>query len=605
MANSNLAYRSSISIGNISKSVSGLRDSISGTQGTVVRMGTALRDSNSYKLSSISKSDTLFRSRREATRRREQEDIIEASSIGGAVKRTGKVISSSTKGFLGRIFDFVGTLMIGWLINNLPTIINLSKILVDRIKKYVSIGSDAISGLSEMMLGFGGVLGGIYSNIISFDFKDSENKVSDSMVKLLGGFSRLRLSMFKFVRLFTGDLNKVFGFEIPDGDLKVDGDGTVVDETGGLPGGGASYPAGTYDAKKLTQLAKSVGMPEDKIPTMVAIALAESGGRSDVRNNNPKTGDDSYGLWQINMLGALGPERRRQYGIESNDELKDPVKNAKAAKYILERGGGLPAWSVYKNRRYEKFLPQAQEAFKKSGVSAPAQQLGRLRGGEDLSAKIGTGVKNIEITDAYGARGGDHKGIDIAAPAGTYIALRVDCRVIATQTGGNYGNVIDVWVPEYNVQLRFAHCQSFIITSGEVKAGTSFARVGSTGKSSGPHIHFEYSTKYNDETYGGSGDPSAYVGLILLTNGKSQASATVAQTNKPPAAQINIEDNKRDIAALKKEKGANIITVPAPQQPQQVASAPIMSDSGPSFTPSGDNVNTFITKKFLLDLAYT
>ena len=112
-------------------------------------------------------------------------------------------------------------------------------------------------------------------------------------------------------------------------------------------------------------------MPEDKIPTMVAIALAESGGRSDVRNNNPKTGDDSYGLWQINMLGDLGPERRRQYGIESNDELKDPVKNAKAAKYILERGGGLPAWSVYKNRSYEKFLPQAQEAFKKSGVSAP------------------------------------------------------------------------------------------------------------------------------------------------------------------------------------------------------------------------------------------
>ena len=605
MANSNLAYRSSISIGNISKSVSGLRDSISGTQGTVVRMGTALRDSNSYKLSSISKSDTLFRSRREATRRREQEDIIEASSIGGAVKRTGKVISSSTKGFLGRIFDFVGTLMIGWLINNLPTIINLSKILVDRIKKYVSIGSDAISGLSEMMLGFGGVLGGIYSNIISFDFKDSENKVSDSMVKLLGGFSRLRLSMFKFVRLFTGDFNKVFGFEVPDGDLKVDGDGTVVDETGGLPGGGASYPAGTYDAKKLTQLAKSVGMPEDKIPTMVAIALAESGGRSDVRNNNPKTGDDSYGLWQINMLGALGPERRRQYGIESNDELKDPVKNAKAAKYILERGGGLPAWSVYKNRSYEKFLPQAQEAFKKSGVSAPVQQLGRLRGGEKLTSKIGKGVEYVEITDAYGARGGGHKGIDIAAPAGTYIALRVDCRVVGTLTGGDYGNVIDVWVPQYNVQLRFAHCQSFIITSGEVKAGTSFARVGSTGKSSGPHIHFEYSTKYNDETYGGSGDPSAYVGLILLTNGKSQASATVAQTNKPPAAQINIEDNKRDVAALKKEKGANIITVPAPQQPQQVASAPIMSDSGPSFTPSGDNVNTFITKKFLLDLAYT
>jgi murein DD-endopeptidase MepM/ murein hydrolase activator NlpD len=249
--------------------------------------------------------------------------------------------------------------------------------------------------------------------------------------------------------------------------------------------------------------------------------------------------------------------------------------------------------------KVKQYLPKTTTA-----AIAPAQQLGRLRGGENLSGKIGTGVKNIEITDAYGARGGDHKGIDIAAPAGTYIALRVDCRVVGTQTGGRYGNVIDVWVPQYNVQLRFAHCQSFIITSGEIKAGTSFARVGRTGKSSGPHIHFEYSTKYNDTTYGGSGDPSAYVGLILLTNGKSQASATVAQTNKPPAAQINIESSSRDVAALKKEKSANVITVPAPQQPQ-VATVPIMMDKESSFIPSGDNVNTFITKKFLLDLAYT
>ena len=643
MANSNLAYRSSISIGNISKSVSGLRDSISGTQGTVVRMGTALRDSNSYKLSSISKSDTLFRSRREAVRRREQEDIVEASSVGGAVKRTGRIISSSTKGFLGRIFDFVGTLMVGWLINNLPTIINLSKTLVERIQKYVSIGSDAVSGLSEMMSGFGGVLGGIYSNIISFDFTDSEGKVSDSMDKLFNGFRRLELSMFNFINLFTQDFNKVFKFETDVDDLDIPDLPALGDS--GAPGGGEfALPDAVKQDKEFTQavkqLASRLNVREDYL---YAVMGFETGGTFSPSIENPASGATGLIQFMPETAKGLGTTTGQLAQMSRTEQLKYvekylsnkgiqggslsdvymavlfPAAVGKPDNFVLFGKGAMSGFtgiaydqnkgldlnkdgSITKAEaasKVKQYLPKTTTA-----AIAPAQQLGRLRGGENLSAKIGTGVKNIEITDAYGARGGDHKGIDIAAPAGTYIALRVDCRVVATQTGGRYGNVIDVWVPQYNVQLRFAHCQSFIITSGEVKAGTSFARVGSTGKSSGPHIHFEYSTKYNDTTYGGSGDPSAYVGLILLTNGKSQASATVAQTNKPPAAQINIESSSRDVAALKKEKSANVITVPAPQQPQ-VATVPIMMDKESSFIPSGDNVNTFITKKFLLDLAYT
>lgn len=606
-------------------------------------MGTALRDSNSYKLSSISKSDTLFRSRREAVRRREQEDIVEASSVGGAVKRTGRIISSSTKGFLGRIFDFVGTLMVGWLINNLPTIINLSKTLVERIQKYVSIGSDAVSGLSEMMSGFGGVLGGIYSNIISFDFTDSEGKVSDSMDKLFNGFRRLELSMFNFINLFTQDFNKVFKFETDVDDLDIPDLPALGDS--GAPGGGEfALPDAVKQDKEFTQavkqLASRLNVREDYL---YAVMGFETGGTFSPSIENPASGATGLIQFMPETAKGLGTTTGQLAQMSRTEQLKYvekylsnkgiqggslsdvymavlfPAAVGKPDNFVLFGKGAMSGFtgiaydqnkgldlnkdgSITKAEaasKVKQYLPKTTTA-----AIAPAQQLGRLRGGENLSAKIGTGVKNIEITDAYGARGGDHKGIDIAAPAGTYIALRVDCRVVATQTGGDYGNVIDVWVPQYNVQLRFAHCQSFIITSGEVKAGTSFARVGSTGKSSGPHIHFEYSTKYNDTTYGGSGDPSAYVGLILLTNGKSQASATVAQTNKPPAAQINIESSSRDVAALKKEKSANVITVPAPQQPQ-VATVPIMMDKESSFIPSGDNVNTFITKKFLLDLAYT
>lgn len=125
---------------------------------------------------------------------------------------------------------------------------------------------------------------------------------------------------------------------------------------------GGSYSSGTYDAKKLTELAKSVGMPEDKIPTMVAIALGESGGKTDAHNPDASTGDDSYGLWQINMIGSLGESRRKEFGIKSNEELKDPTINAKAALSVLN-SQGLSAWTVYKEGIYKDYMPETEKAY--------------------------------------------------------------------------------------------------------------------------------------------------------------------------------------------------------------------------------------------------
>jgi hypothetical protein len=85
---------------------------------------------------------------------------------------------------------------------------------------------------------------------------------------------------------------------------------------------------------------------------MAAIALAESGGNTQAHNAKPP--DDSYGLWQINMINKLGPERRKAFKIKSNDELFDPKKNADAMIIIL-RQQGLKAWSTYSNGSYKKF----------------------------------------------------------------------------------------------------------------------------------------------------------------------------------------------------------------------------------------------------------
>lgn len=87
--------------------------------------------------------------------------------------------------------------------------------------------------------------------------------------------------------------------------------------------------------------------------TMSAIAMAESGGNPRAHNAVPP--DNSYGLWQINMFGNMGPGRRAQYGISSNEQLYDPAVNARAAAKILA-GQGLGAWSTYTSGAYKKYM---------------------------------------------------------------------------------------------------------------------------------------------------------------------------------------------------------------------------------------------------------
>ena len=76
--------------------------------------------------------------------------------------------------------------------------------------------------------------------------------------------------------------------------------------------------------------------------------------------HNPTYPDNSYGLMQVNMLDErgyqLGAERRQRYGLQSNDQLFDPLTNMRAAKDIYD-SQGLGAWSVYTSGAYKNHLP--------------------------------------------------------------------------------------------------------------------------------------------------------------------------------------------------------------------------------------------------------
>ena len=103
------------------------------------------------------------------------------------------------------------------------------------------------------------------------------------------------------------------------------------------------------------KLALDAGFNPDNARIMAGIAGAESSYNPSARNPDASTGDNSYGLFQINMLGDMGPERRQLFGIDSNDQLLDPATNARAAKAIFDRQG-FGAWSVYRSGRYQDFM---------------------------------------------------------------------------------------------------------------------------------------------------------------------------------------------------------------------------------------------------------
>lgn len=103
-----------------------------------------------------------------------------------------------------------------------------------------------------------------------------------------------------------------------------------------------------------------------------------------------------------------------------------------------------------------------------------------------------------EITSRFGERknpmgAGDdfHPGLDIAAPEGTPIGASAPGRVVAAGPDAGYGNLIVVDNGN-GVTTRYGHCSQIYARIGEmVAAGQTIGAVGSTGRSTGPHLHFE------------------------------------------------------------------------------------------------------------------
>ena len=110
-----------------------------------------------------------------------------------------------------------------------------------------------------------------------------------------------------------------------------------------------------------------------------------------------------------------------------------------------------------------------------------------------------TFIKPIEgtITSIFGYRDTatgsvpkNHTGTDIAANLGTKIKSATDGEVVLASEEGDYGKHLKIQIGE--VSIIYAHCNNLYVNQGDkIKQGQEIAEVGSTGNSTGPHLHFE------------------------------------------------------------------------------------------------------------------
>ena len=115
-------------------------------------------------------------------------------------------------------------------------------------------------------------------------------------------------------------------------------------------------PSETLTDVELKNLLKSIGFEGMALKKAWAIAKTESNGRPMAYNGNRNTGDSSYGLFQINMLGDLGVIRKEKFDLRSNVLLFDPVINAEITYYMTQGGTDWSSWSSHTTGAVNKWL---------------------------------------------------------------------------------------------------------------------------------------------------------------------------------------------------------------------------------------------------------
>ena len=182
----------------------------------------------------------------------------------------------------------------------------------------------------------------------------------------------------------------------------------------------------------------------------------------------------AYGVDPADLLEVNGIADPRQVAVGT--ELFVPGASRVVGQGEAGATGPAPATPLAPS-------PSATPGPSPVGAVVPGAASGR--------ARLGWPLKGV-LYGRYGLRSGHrHDGIDIAAPEGSAIGAAADGQVIYAGEQSGYGSIVILRHDDGLVTL-YAHCSELLVDEGaRVRRGEAVARVGQTGRTTGPHLHFE------------------------------------------------------------------------------------------------------------------
>ena len=617
-----------INITNASKGMNSLNAGLENLKKSSDTIKTVTLNRTKIKKESFARDRILTNMREESVRRKDQESIIEASGISGAFKRTASVITDSTKGFLGRVLDFASSLLIGWLLYNLPTIMTGIEDLITRIKSLYGLLTDFMANIKDTFQNFGNLLSGVYYNISNFDFTDDSKRVQSAMDDLNVNLETMR---DQFLQGFD-ILNKPLG-EGP-GEEPVPEVNTDYTQDGPTSGGDVSG----YGTKEQQALLKTIRFAEGTAgPTGYSMFFGDKYGKSKYGDltklsaneveklvtkflNDPQSRYDggksaAVGAFQIiDITGkarALGMDMNRKFDQNFQDEMALRLAASRGVTAEVLKREGLsdsvikklsPEWASFPGNTYGQPTKRSQDlkSTYQSSLSSPTKP---TQSGSGSSQSSGSGKIYQYLHGERGRTGyepaqhwnHDHFSFTSrAAAVKAFLALK--------QKGFK--------------PYEFEGYGRKMPSDSHSPSGGHFGPAG--GKPT-----------YNDETDGtafdipyssyGSGPigPNDYkksreAHRIVLealsgnTTQNEQPGISKPTTPPTPLAQVSPTtlpgQNVPAVAQDKKGQEVVVIDDRQPSAPQQVS---VGSGSQPQMIPTESSLNSLIKNQILLELAYT
>ena len=200
--------KSNISINSIRDSVVKFTKGLTAARQTSSEIVKSTDRNNRFKRTLIGNDNNYFTKRRENARRRQREDELEASTVQGTTKRQGNVVSRSTKGFLGRILDFFGIVLIGWFVNTLPKILKSIQALIKRIQGAISILTNFMESMGDFLVAIGtGISGAIQSIKSVVDLVLLRRQNEESLESANNNLNKVRKDMMTTAFLYNNPAN--------------------------------------------------------------------------------------------------------------------------------------------------------------------------------------------------------------------------------------------------------------------------------------------------------------------------------------------------------------------------------------------------------------